>query len=72
MAFGIAHVCGPPVYGQHQSHALQMLVQPAVEIVCFFVGSLGLGAVLGVLLTWAAKGAADRDELQGISWQLLP
>lgn len=63
MAFGIAMSVARLSMGSTNHTLLQMLVQPAVEI----VGSLGLGAVLGVLLTWAAKGAADRDELQGIS-----
>ena len=49
--------------GNASNTLLQMLKQPFIEI----VGSLALGAALGVALTWILKRASDRDELQGIS-----
>ena len=62
MCFGLASSVARLSLGDNAS-VLQMLTQPAVEI----FGSLALGAVLGVLLTWLANTAADRDELQGIT-----
>lgn len=62
MAFGIAMSVARLSMGSNLS-LLQMLVQPGVEI----FGSLALGAVLGLGLWWLSRGAADRDELQGIS-----
>ena len=63
MAFGVAASVARLTLGSSESSLLQMLVRPVGEI----AGSLSLGAVLGVLLSLAAKGAGDRDELQGIS-----
>lgn len=63
MAFGIAMSLARLSVGSTDNSFLQMLVQPLIEI----VGSLGLGAVLGLALALAAKKAGDHDELQGVS-----
>lgn len=63
IVFGIALSIARLSVGNTDSTLLQMLSQPVIEI----VGSLALGAVLGFLLAWVGKKAADRDELQGIS-----
>lgn len=63
MAFGIAMSLARLSMGNTSNTLLQMLKQPLIEI----VGSLALGAALGVVLTWIAQRASDRDELQGIS-----
>ncbi len=63
MAFGVAMSLARLSVGSADSSLVQMLLRPLLEI----VGSLGLGAILGSVLTYAAKKAGDRDELQGIS-----
>ena len=63
VAFGIALSLARLSVGNTDSSLLQMLSQPLIEI----VGSLALGAALGYILALAAKKAADRDELQGVS-----
>ncbi|HHT91846.1 MAG: cation:proton antiporter [Bacillota bacterium] len=63
MAFGIAMSLARLSVGGSGSSLWHMLTQPLIEI----VGSLLLGTVLGYLLTFVGKRAADKDELQGVS-----
>ena len=63
MAFGIAMSLARLSVGGSDGTLLQMLWAPTVEI----VGSLVLGTILGFVLAWVARKAADRDELQGIA-----
>lgn len=59
MAFGIAMSIARVYVGTSEHTFWQMLLQPVIEI----CGSLVLGAVLGVVLTFIAKKASDTDEL---------
>lgn len=59
MAFGIALSVARLQVGAGEHSFWQMILQPFIEI----VGSIGLGAALGVILTLIAKRAGDTDEI---------
>ncbi len=59
MAFGISLSIAKILAGASQMSFLQMLAAPVIEI----LGSLALGLVLGIILSFISKKAKNRDEL---------
>ncbi len=63
MVFGLAMSVAKIVTGVAHHSLWQMLTQPIIEI----VGSILLGLLFGVLLTFVAKKAANKEELLAMS-----
>lgn len=67
MAFGIALSIARLTVGEGNVSFWQMLAQPLIEI----VGSLALGSVLGVILTFLGKKTNDTDELLVVTLAMI-
>lgn len=63
IAFGIAMSLAKLSVGNHDSSIFQMFSEPFIEI----GGSILLGLILGVILSFVSKKSRGRDELQVIS-----
>lgn len=59
MVFGIAMSIAKLSFGAGDASLLQMIAQPIIEI----VGSLGVGFIIGILLTFLANKAQNQEEL---------
>lgn len=59
IAFGIAMAIAKLSFGTSDSSFIQMMLQPIIEI----IGSLGIGFILGILLTFLANKAQNQEEL---------
>lgn len=63
MAFGIALAIAKLSFGANDSSFIQMIAQPIIEI----VGSLGVGFILGILLTFLANKSQNQEELLALA-----